>query len=361
MNKKKVAIVSNSLGKGGAERFAALLTFMLEDSDFEVHSIIVNDAVNYSYTGALFNLEKESASSYSFCRKIKKGIVMRRYLVQNNIEIVIDSRTRNVLLRELITRFLYRNTKIFYIVHSYNFENYFPASKIWARTIYKNVEALVCVSKAIEEKVNQLFKLQNTITIYNPFFIPETEVKNDVLETQKLILFFGRFDEKVKNFSLLLEAFSQSEVFLKGYKLHLMGEGSDLSFIKQKIKSLNLENYIEIFPFKSNPYKEVREAKFTILTSNYEGFPLSIVESLALGTPVIAVDCNSGPKEIIQNEYNGLLVENHNSKALAKAINRFVDDHDLYDFCKKNAAQSVQHLTLNTIAQQWKNLLNNLK
>lgn len=361
MNKKKVAIVSNSLGKGGAERFAALLTFMLKKSDFEVHSIIVNNVVDYSFTGTLFNLEKESSNSFSFSRKIKKGILLRRYLTQNNIDIVIDSRTRNVLLRELITRFIYRNQKIYYIVHSFNFKNYFPDSKFWARVIYKNVAALICVSKAIEEKVNELFELQNTITIYNPFFIPNEEIKKGNLETQKVILFFGRFDQKVKNFSLLLEAFSQSEVFSKEYKLHLMGEGNDLNFIKQKIKSLNLENYVEIFPFKNNPYAKIQEVKFTILTSNYEGFPLSVVESLALGTPVVAVDCNSGPREIVTNEVNGLLVENHNVKELAKAIRRFAEDDKLYDFCKNNASKSVENLTLNTISQQWKNLLTNLK
>lgn len=360
MNKKKVAIVSNSLGKGGAERFAALLTFMLQDSGFEVHSIIVNNAVDYSFTGTLFNLEKESSKSFSFYRKIKKGILLRRYLIQNNIEIVIDSRSRNVLLRELITRFIYRNRKIFYIVHSYNFSNYFPDSIFGTRVIYKNVEALICVSKAIEEKVDQLFELKNTVTIYNPFFIAEEELQK-ASETQKSILFFGRFDEKVKNFSLLLEAFSQSKIYEKDYHLRLIGEGKDLNFIKQKIKDLNLNNYVEILPFQQNPFDEVRKAKFTILTSNYEGYPMSIVESLALGTPVVAVDCNSGPREIIQNENNGLLVENHNPKALAEAMNRFVDDQSLYDFCKNNASKSVQHLTLNIIAKEWKNLLTSPK
>ena len=88
---------------------------------------------------------------------------------------------------------------------------------------------------------------------------------------------------------------------------------------------------------------------------------MSIVESLALGTPVISVDCNSGPREIIQNEFNGLLVENHNIKALAKAINRFADDDKLYDFCKSNVAESVKHLSLKNISEQWKNLLTNQK
>ncbi|WP_343707868.1 glycosyltransferase [Flavobacterium sp.] len=359
MNKKKVAIVSISLGKGGAERFAGLLTFMLESSGFEVHSIIVNDDIDYKYTGALFNLEKESAGSFSVFRKLKKGKLLRNYLNQNNIDIIIDSRTRNILLRELITKFIYRNSKIYYIVHSYNFKEYFPSSKFWSKILYENVQALVCVSKAIEEKVNKLYELKNTITIYNPFSITEEELKKAVLENKNVILYFGRFEEKVKNFTLMLEAFSQSKIYEKGYQLHLMGSGDDVDFIQQKIKTLNLNDYVKILAFKENPFEEVREAKFTILTSHYEGFPLSIIESLALGTPVVAVDCNSGPREIIQNEFNGLLVENHNAKALAEAMNRFADDAELYHFCKQNAVESVKHLSLKHISNQWKDLLNN--
>ncbi|WP_119789701.1 glycosyltransferase [Flavobacterium anhuiense] len=359
MNKKKVAIVSISLGKGGAERFGGLLTFMLESSGFEVHSIIVNDDIDYEYTGALFNLEKESAGSFSVFRKFKKGKLLKNYLNQNNIDIIIDSRTRNILLRELITKFIYRNSKIYYIVHSYNFKEYFPSSKFWSKILYENVQALVCVSKAIEEKVNKLYELKNTITIYNPFSITEEELKKAVLENKNVILYFGRFEEKVKNFTLMLEAFSQSKIYEKGYQLHLMGSGDDLDFIQQKIKTLNLNDYVKILAFRENPFEEVREAKFTILTSYYEGFPLSIIESLALGTPAVAVDCNSGPREIIQNEFNGLLVENHKPKALAEAMNRFADDSELYNFCKKNAAESVKHLSLKHISDQWKNLLNN--
>jgi len=358
MNKKKVAIVSISLGKGGAERFAALLTFMLEGSGFEVHSIVINDDVDYDYTGTLFNLEKESFGSGSIFRKLKKGKLLRNYLVQNNVDIVIDSRPKNVLLRELITKFIYRNSKVYYIVHSFNFKDYFPSSKFWSRILYKDVKTLVCVSKAIEEKVRKWYDFKNTLTIYNPFFIAEEELTKTVLEPQKVILFFGRFEEKVKNFTLMLEAFSQSKIYEKEYHLHLMGSGDDEDFIWQKIKDLNLNDYVKILPFKQNPFNEVREAKFTILTSNYEGFPLSIIESLALGTPVVAVDCYSGPREIIQNEFNGLLVENHNIKTLALAMNRFVDDAELYHFCRQNAAKSVNHLSLEHISDQWKNLLN---
>jgi glycosyltransferase involved in cell wall biosynthesis len=84
---------------------------------------------------------------------------------------------------------------------------------------------------------------------------------------------------------------------------------------------------------------------------------MSLVESLAVGTPVIAVDCETGPREIIQNNYNGLLVENHNPKALAEAMNTMATDENLFQTCKNNAKKSVEHLSLENIAQQWKQLL----
>ena len=103
------------------------------------------------------------------------------------------------------------------------------------------------------------------------------------------------------------------------------------------------------------PY--IQYAHCSILTSHFEGFPMSIVESLATGIPVISVDCETGPREIIQNKHNGLLVRNNDENALAKAISDMISDKDLYETCKNNAQKSVEHLSLTNIAEQWKQLL----
>jgi glycosyltransferase involved in cell wall biosynthesis len=356
-NKNKVAIVSTSLGSGGAERFAALLSVMLEKLDFEVHSIIINDNVDYQYSGELFNLGKLCNNSFFFFKKFKKGFFLNRYLKKNKIAFIIDNRTRNNLIRELITKQIYGKAKIYYVVQNYKFEKYFPSSVFWSKILYENAEKLICVSQEIEEKIKQNFDLKNTITIHNSFDISTIELKNKVSNSEKYILFFGRFDEKAKNFSLMLEAFLMSKIFLNGYHLRLMGDGADLLFIQKKIEILQLQSFVKILPFKSDPFEELQFAKFTILTSHYEGFPLSIIESLAIGTPVIAVDCHSGPREVIKHGYNGLLIENNNPQAFAEAMNLFIDDIVLYDFCKKNAAKSVEHLSLETISKQWESIL----
>ncbi|MEP6806598.1 MAG: glycosyltransferase [Flavobacterium sp.] len=356
-NKNKVAIVSNSLGGGGAERFSALLSIMLDNYEFEVHTIIINDIVDYKYAGSLLNLEKECIGLPSFLKKIKKGFLLKDYLNKNKIEIIIDNRTRGLLIREIITKQIYGKARKYYIVQNCHFEKYFPSSLFWSRVLYKNVEKIIGVSKEIEQNINSKFKLNNTATIYNTFCIDKKALSKEIKNPDNVVLFFGRFDEKAKNFTLMLEAFFYSNIFEKGYRLHLLGAGDDLIFIQKKIIALGLEAFVNILPFKKSPFEEVQKAKFTILTSNYEGFPLSIIESLALGTPVIAVDCPSGPREVIQNEFNGLLVEKNNPKAFAFALNRFVVDHKLYDFCKSNASQSVEHLSLDNIAKKWKNLI----
>ncbi|MFE3869101.1 glycosyltransferase [Flavobacterium sp. LS2P90] len=354
-NKNKVAIISTSLGSGGAERFASLLSFMMEKLNIEVHNIIINDVVDYEYAGKLMNLG--IGTSGSFFKKIKKGFLLNNYLKENEINLIIDNRPRNNLTREIITKWIYGKRKKWYMVHSYNTDTYFPKSIFVSKLLYQNAEKIICVSQAIEEMIKYKFDLKNTLTIHNPYDFSKIEIKKEMPISEQFIMYFGRFDEKVKNFSLMLEAFYLSKIYLQGYKLLLMGDGPDLGIIQENIKRLQMDDFVIIYPFNKNPFQYVQQADFTILTSHHEGFPLSIVESLALGTPVISVDCKSGPNELIKDGFNGLLVENNNPHSFASAMKQFVEDTNLYDFCKKNASKSVEHLSLETITKQWKSIL----
>ena len=97
--------------------------------------------------------------------------------------------------------------------------------------------------------------------------------------------------------------------------------------------------------------------KYFIFSINFGNDVL--IESLSTGTPVISVNCESGPNEIVNHENNGLLVENFNIQNLSEAYNRFILEEDLYLHCKQNAIKSVNHLSVDTIAQQWTKYLKN--
>lgn len=356
-NNNKIAIVSASLGVGGAERFAGLLSFMLHDLDYEVHHIIILDHVDYDYKGKLVNLGQLFSDKKGIFRAIKKGKYIANYLQENHIQMVIDNRSRPFFIREVFTKWIYGNRKTYFMIHSSNLEMYFSIFDFGVNFLYQKATKLVCVSKDIEHKIQKKYNLKNTITIHNPVDFPDKTFQLPNLIPKNYMLFFGRFEEEIKNFALLLSAFKQSKVYAKGTMLLLVGEGSSKDFIQTKIAELQLESFVLVLPFQKNITAFVQNAKCTILTSRFEGFPMSLVESLAASTPVISVDCETGPKEIIQNNFNGLLVENHNENALAEAIKTMVEDEILYQTCKNNAQKSVEHLSLTTIAQHWKQLL----
>ena len=354
-NNNKIAIVSASLGVGGAERFAGLLSFMLYDLGYEVHHIIILDNVDYEYKGTLVNLGKLFPNEKGFFRAVKKGKYIAKYLLENDIQTIIDNRSRPTLLREVFTKWIYGNRKKYFMIHSSNLEMYFP--QIGANYLYKNVTKLICVAKEIEQKVSSQFNLKNTTTIYNPIVFPKNSAQKPIDISDNYILFFGRLEEEIKNFTLLLTAFSISKIYEKGIKLLVVGDGSSKDFIQAKIKALQLENHVQILPFQRNITPYIQHAKATILTSHFEGFPMSLIESLSAETPVISVDCETGPKEIIQDKVNGLLVPNHDENALAAAIKNMFEDKNLYQTCKNNAQKSVEHLSLTNITQQWQLLL----
>ena len=356
-NNNKIAIVSASLGVGGAERFAGLLSFMLHDLGYEVHNIIILDCVEYDFKGKLANLGQLFANEKGIFRAVKKGKYIAKYLAKNDIEMVIDNRSRPTIVRELFTKWIYGNRKVYYIIHSSNLEMYLTNSVFWAKYIFGKATKLVCVSNEIEDKLKNKYQFTNTKTIYNPIVFPEKVVEKPLAIPEKYILFFGRLEEKIKNFSLLLNAFLKSKVYENGTKLLIIGDGSDKDFILTKIAALQLKNYVQVLPFQKNITPYIQHARCTILTSHFEGFPMAIIESLAVGTPVISVDCETGPKEIIQNNFNGLLVPNHDDIPLSEAIKTMIENEKLYQTCKNNAQKSVEHLSLTTIAQQWKQLL----
>ncbi|GIZ10485.1 glycosyltransferase [Flavobacterium sp. UMI-01] len=355
----KILIVLQSLANGGAERSGGLLSVLLSNLGFDVHIVTVLDGVEFEYKGELLNLGILKKKNDTLFGRLQRLLVLRSYLKENNFDWIIDNRPRNSSFTEfIISRYIYNPKKVIYVVRSFNISNYFPQISFIAKIIYREAPSIIGVSNEIKEAIIEKYGYQNVRSIYNPF---DKELilshSNEYKVKGNFILAYGRIDDEVKNYSLLIDAYSKS--ILSSYKIDLLilGDGKDLEKLIQKVKTLNLSDRIKFVNKLSNPFPYVKKAIFTVLTSKYEGFPRVIVESLAIGTPVISVDCKSGPKEIISNKINGLLVENNSEDELAKAMNLFIEDKDLYQKCKKNASLSVNHLTLESITEKWKEIL----
>ena len=151
ITKNKIAIISHSLGFGGAERFAGTLSFILDDLGYEVHNIIINNKIDYVYCGYIYKLDKTPNNESNFLiKKATKSYLLNKYLRDNNIQIIIDNRSRNSFVRELIYKWIYRKSKVYYMIHSFNLNLYFLKSILANKLIYKKATKIICVAKTIE-------------------------------------------------------------------------------------------------------------------------------------------------------------------------------------------------------------------
>lgn len=346
---------------GGAERSCAMLSEMLVALGHEVHIAILNDAVDYPYSGTLFNMGHFKEDKDSLGKRYKRFRLLRRYLLKNEIEVVIDHRPKNQYYRELFYHhYVYKGLKRIYVVHSSNPVLYLTQHpKKFVKLLNKNA-ANVAVSKYVEDEVLRPIGVQNTRTIYNAFHPSWAEKKNlfpAELENRTYILSYGRIEDSVKDFSFLIRAFNESKLWMQQVKLVIMGEGSDKENLQELAANLEAAGHILFLPHISEPFDIIKKARFVSLTSHFEGFPMVLVESLSLGTPVVSLDIVSGPGEIIQHKKNGLLVAKREVSLFAEAMRNMVENDSLYQDCSQYARKSVVQFSFDSISKEWNKLI----
>lgn len=356
-SKKKICLVSLALGGGGAEKSVALLSKVLFQLGHEVHIVTVVNNVQYEFSGKLFNLGLIKDQNSGLLGDIKRLLAFKRFLRRHDFDFVIDNRTRVVFLKELIiSKWLYNPRKTIYCIRSYYLDNYIPRNPVLARILYASSFKIIGNSNAITNELRIRYNLENIDKIYNPIENYLSDANRTSIDDD-YIIFFGRLEEKVKNISLLLESYEKSKLPESGVKLVILGDGPDKIKLKEKAKRSLVSSSILFHDFIPNPMSIVSHAKFSVLTSRYEGFPRMLLESLSAGVPVISVNCKSGPDEIIEHGVNGLLVANNNAQLLAVTMNQMLNNHELYSRCKDNAIKSVEKFNFVSIGSNWQKVL----
>jgi GalNAc-alpha-(1->4)-GalNAc-alpha-(1->3)-diNAcBac-PP-undecaprenol alpha-1,4-N-acetyl-D-galactosaminyltransferase len=202
-------------------------------------------------------------------------------------------------------------------------------------------------------------KLQKRICVIpNPVLLPpyQTELSDKLLAERSLIA-MGRLVPQ-KGFDLLLEAMAKLKDRYPKWTLTILGEGGLRSQLESLRDELGLGDRVHLVGRVKNPYEFLKQADIFIMSSRFEGFPNALCEAMACGLPVISTDCPNGPREIIRDGVDGILVPNEDVPALAAAMERLMYDEKKRKSLGDLAKKVTERFGLEQVMLAWESLIN---
>jgi glycosyltransferase involved in cell wall biosynthesis len=200
------------------------------------------------------------------------------------------------------------------------------------------------------------WKLYNGVIIPNPLLTKSNIQSN--LQSKKVIA-VGRHSFE-KGFDRLLQIWQKVMVRHPDWILEIYGSTTQDSDLVQLASKLGITDSIRFH----NPVKDI-EAKYSgasvlVMTSRTEGFGLVLIEAMASGLPCIAYDCPVGPRSIITDDENGILIEDGNTDLFVEKLSLLIEDEAIRKRLGEKAKESVADYDLDTIMKKWQNLFENI-
>ncbi len=171
------------------------------------------------------------------------------------------------------------------------------------------------------------------------------------------ILHIGRFS-KQKNHSGLLDAFEIIRKKHPGAELHLVGSGELEYDIRQKVDRLNLDKSVKFLGKQACAMQFLREADIFVLPSLWEGAPVTLIEAMASGLPIVAADTGGIP-DIIEDRVTGLLADPVKDQ-IARAIEKLIGDRDMRRNLGKSAEEASKQFSSRIMAEKYQKIYKDL-
>jgi glycosyltransferase involved in cell wall biosynthesis len=167
------------------------------------------------------------------------------------------------------------------------------------------------------------------------------------------VIAVGRLDYQ-KGFDRLLEAWALLPASLRQiWRLDIFGQGEWEQLLKDKTVRLGTSDSAHINKPTSEIFREYATSDFLVMSSHYEGFPMVMIEAMAIGLPVVCFDFLCGPRDIIRPEENGLMVKEGDIPALAAAMQRVMEDPALLERMSNGAKMISKTYSEPAVMAQW--------
>ena len=236
----------------------------------------------------------------------------------------------------------------------------FPYKQIawyWRRKMDKSVRKLKCVVLLTKEDAESWQGITRTYVIPNALPFELSEASN--LQSKQAIA-VGRYNN-AKGYEYLVEAWQIVHQKHPDWTIHIYGSGELKEQVKSLIEGSNMQDTMLMHEPTDNIREKYLDSSICVVSSRYEGFSMVILESMVCGVPVISFDCPHGPRNIIRNGEDGILVEYLNTQALADSICQLIEHPKLRIELGKKAQENIQRFSRDRIMKLWTNLFEELK
>lgn len=359
-NKIKIIFLLPSLAGGGAEKVTLNYIKYLNKDIFEVILLTINKGGNYenllpnNITVIDFKIKRARYSIFKiifYVNKYKPDILYST-LQHTNLLILIFKfifiNKPKILIREPNTPSLYLKQLPFIKRNIFLFMH---------KTLYSLSNKIIVQCEEMKKDIINTYKINENkvITIYNPI-----DIKAILAESIKFnpydnnfinIVSIGRLTYQ-KGFDILIKAFKNVNIEYPESRLTILGEGEDKVKLISLAKQLNIEKNIIFVGFQQNPYPYIRYSDVFVLSSRWEGFPNVLIEALTCNARIVSTNCKSGPKEIINNDNYGILINVDDIIGLSDAIIKQINNK-----CNLNVQQRAFDFDINIIINKFEGLI----
>lgn len=346
--KKKILILIESLGGGGAEKVLATLLRHIDQSKYEVTLCpivgtgkYVDEVKAFAHYQPMMTEPTSAfdrmwyALKYKFAYNVLPMSWVYRLFVpkDNDIEIAFCEGFVTKLLASSTNKKAKRITWV-HIDLKYNPwpQKLGVYQSVQEETAcYSKYDNIICVSKTVEDSFKEVYGLGEKVsTVYNPIDVQDIRKKGcesiPLYDKERLnLVTVGRLVHQ-KGYDILVRICKRLKDEGYRFTLRILGEGAQQDELQRYITDNGLQDYVKLLGFHPNPYPYIANSDIFVCSSRSEGYSLVIAESLVLGVPVISTYC-SGPNELLAEGKYGKLVDiSEDGSALYQGLKQLMDD-----------------------------------
>lgn len=346
-------MVIKSLHYGGADKILMWLASSLADKGHEitVYTYLSCRVRTLPPNIRWIKADLEKSGFYSKCRAYRK--FLKDIQPECSISFLLDANVLNILAC-LNTR-----TKSVVCERCDPYKPFYYKLKL-VKPLFRWADGAVFQLEKAKEYYSVIRK--ETAVIPNPVFRnTDTVALKPFHERENIIVTLGRFDMFQKRQDILIKAFGKFHKQYPQIKLYIYGDGEDKGKIEKIIRTSGLQDCVVLAGVTDRSKEVIRNAKFFVLSSAFEGIPNALIEAMTMGVPCISTDCSPGGASfLIKDDVNGSLVPVNDVEALYMKMCQFMKDGDWADKMGLNGKNIVERFPEKQIIDQWNNYLTNL-